>query len=116
MQKVVQEGLFHKYLDGEVFTHLQLGGSNPGKERLNRFICKVFYDSGNRQIDFNPEFTFCLSCEKTAKGLNEKCIYCGSAEIEGIARLTKYFSKISSWNKGKLAELKYRKINDNFDK
>jgi len=36
-----------------------------------------------------------------------------SAEVEGIARLTKYFSKISSWNKGKLAELKYRKVNDN---
>ena len=116
LQKVIQEGLFHKYLEGEVFTHLQLGGSNPGKEKLSRFIRKVFYDSGNRQIDFNPEFTFCSSCEKTAKGLNEKCIYCGSAEVEGIARLTKYFSKISSWNKGKLAELKYRKINDNFDK
>jgi ribonucleoside-triphosphate reductase len=116
LQKVIQEGLFHKYLEGEVFTHLQLGGLNPGKEKLSRFIRRVFYDSGNRQIDFNPEFTFCSSCEKTAKGLNEKCIYCGSAEVEGIARLTKYFSKISSWNKGKLAELKYRKINDNFDK
>ena len=116
LQRVIQEGLFHKYLDGEVLTHLQLGGSNPVKEKLSRFIRKVFYDSGNRQIDFNPEFTFCLSCEKTVKGLNEKCIYCGSADVEGIARLTKYFSKISSWNKGKLTELKYRKINDNFDK
>ena len=25
LQKVIQEGLFHKYLGGEVFTHLQLG-------------------------------------------------------------------------------------------
>jgi ribonucleoside-triphosphate reductase len=115
MQKVIQEGLFHKYLEGEVFTHLQLGDSNPGKEKLSRFVRNVFYDSANRQIDFNPEFTFCASCGKTAKGLNENCIYCGSAEVEGIARLTKYFSKTSSWNKGKLAELKYRKINDNFD-
>jgi ribonucleoside-triphosphate reductase len=115
LQKVIQEGLFHKYLEGEVFTHLQLGGSNPGKEKLSKFIRNVFYDSINRQIDFNPEFTFCLSCEKTAKGLNKNCIYCGSTEVEGIARLTKYFSKVSSWNKGKLAELKYRKVNDNFD-
>jgi ribonucleoside-triphosphate reductase len=116
MQKVIQEGLFHKYLAGEVITHLQLGGTNPGKEKLSRFIREAFYNSGNRQIDFNPEFTFCLSCEKTAKGLNENCIYCGSTEVEGIARLTKYFSKISSWNKGKLAELKYRRVNDNIDK
>jgi ribonucleoside-triphosphate reductase (formate) len=114
LQKVIQEGLFHNYLEEEVFTHLQLGGSNPGKEKLSKFIRSIFYDSVNRQIDFNPEFTFCLACEKTARGLNEKCIYCGSADVEGIARLTKYFSKISSWNKGKLVELKYRKINDNF--
>jgi ribonucleoside-triphosphate reductase len=116
MQKVIQEGLFHQYLEGEVFTHLQLGGANPGKEKLSEFIRRVFDDSGNRQIDFNPEFTFCLSCGKTARGLHEKCTYCGSADVEGIARLTKYFSKVSSWNKGKLAELKNRKINDNFDK
>ena len=116
LQKVIQEGFFHKYLEGEVFTHLQLGALNPGKDKLSRFIRDVFYNSDNRQIDFNPEFTFCPSCGKTARGLNESCTYCGSTEVEGIARLTKYFSKISSWNKGKLAELKYRKVNDNFDK
>lgn len=115
MQRVIQEGLFHDYLEGEVFTHVQLGGSNPGKEKLSRFIRSVFYDSVNRQIDFNPEFTFCLACEKTARGLQKKCIYCSSSEVEGIARLTKYFSKISGWNKGKLAELKSRTTNDDFD-
>jgi ribonucleoside-triphosphate reductase len=115
LQRVIQEGFFHKYLEGDVFTHIQLGGSNPGKEILSRFIYEVFHHSVNRQIDFNPEFTFCLSCEKTARGLHEDCIYCGSADVEGIARRTKYFSKTSSWNKGKLAELKYRKINDNLE-
>jgi len=59
---------------------------------------------------------FASPVKKTARGLHEKCVYCGSADVEGIARLTKYFSKISSWNKGKLAELKNRKVNDNFDK
>jgi ribonucleoside-triphosphate reductase len=116
LQKVIREGLFHKYLEGEVLTHLQLGGSNPGREKLSRFIRAVYDDSVNRQIDFNPEFTFCSSCQKTARGLHETCSYCGSADVEGIARLTKYFSKVSSWNKGKLAELKNRKINDDFGK
>jgi len=115
LQRVIWEGLFHHYLEGDVFTHIQLGDSDPGKEKLSTFIHEVFYNSANRQIDFNPEFTFCLSCEKTARGLHDKCIYCGSADVEGIARLTKYFSKISNWNKGKLAELKYRRINDNFE-
>jgi ribonucleoside-triphosphate reductase (formate) len=114
-ERVIQEGLFHKYLEGEVITHLQLGSFNPEKEDVCRFVTDVFYKSANRQIDFMPEFTSCSSCNKTAPGLNENCIYCGSAEVEGIARLTKYFSKISSWNKGKLAELKNRKINRNFN-
>ncbi len=115
MQRVIQEGLFHTALEGEVFTHIQLGGSDPGKEKLSRFIRSVFYDSANRQIDFNPEFTFCPACEKTARGLHKRCIYCSSFDVEGIARLTKYFSKISGWNKGKLAELKSRTTNDTFD-
>ncbi len=116
LQRVIREGLFHNYLEGDVFTHIQLGVSNPGGEKLSRFIRDVYDESVNRQIDFNPEFTFCLVCEKTSRGLHQTCSHCGSADVEGIARLTKYFSKISSWNKGKLAELKNRKINDGFGK
>ena len=114
LPRVIQEGQFHKYLEGEVITHLQLGGTTPDKEELCRFVQDVFYNSANRQIDFAPEYTSCLACGKTAPGLNEKCVYCGSTDVEGIARLTKYFSKISSWNKGKLAELKNRKVNEKY--
>ena len=71
----------------------------------------TFYVAVSR---FTPEFTSCLACGKTALGLNENCVYCGSTDVEGIARLTKYFSKISSWNKGKLAELKNRKVNEKY--
>ncbi len=113
-EKVIQEGLFHKYLEGEVITHLQLGSFNPDKEELCRFVKDVFYKSANRQIDFTPEFTSCVACGKTVSGLHENCIYCGSTDVEGIARLTKYYSKISGWNKGKLAELKNRKVNEDF--
>ena len=63
LQKVMREGLFHHYLEDEVITHLQLGDLNPGRNVLARFIRDVFYHSANRQIDFNPEFTFCLSCK-----------------------------------------------------
>ena len=115
LQRVIAEGLFHQYLEGEVITHLQLGGANPGKDVLSKFIHDIFYNSANRQISFTPEFTSCVSCGKTAPGLNENCIYCGSTDVEGIARLTKYFSKISSWNKSKLAELKNRKVIGGFN-
>ncbi|OPY86099.1 MAG: Anaerobic ribonucleoside-triphosphate reductase [Smithella sp. PtaU1.Bin162] len=115
IQRVIEEGFFHKYLEGEIITHLQTGSFHPDKEELSRFIRDVFYKSANRQVDFSPEFTSCFSCGKTAPGLNENCIYCGSTDVEGIARLTKYYSKVLSWNKGKLAELKNRRINKNFN-
>ena len=33
------------------------------------------------------------------------CQECGSAEIEIMTRVTGFFSKVNSWNKGKLGEL-----------
>jgi ribonucleoside-triphosphate reductase (formate) len=110
-QKVIEEGTFHQFLAGEVITHLQLGDANPKPETLSRFVRLVFEKSSNRRVDFTPEFTSCLACGKTARGLNEKCLYCGSEDVEGMARLTKYYSKISGWNKSKLTELKKRRIN-----
>jgi len=110
LQRVIEEGKFHRFIAGEVITHLQLGDANPGPEALGRFVKDVFDQSASRQIDFTPEFTSCLACGKTGRGLTEKCLYCGSSDVEGIARLTKYYSKISGWNKGKIAELRSRKI------
>jgi len=115
LHRVREEGLLHNDLEGEVLTHIQLGAAKPATEILVRFIRRVFFETTNRQIDFNPEFTFCRTCEKTVQGLHQSCVFCGSADVEGIARMTRYFSKISGWNRGKLAELKCRKINDNFD-
>ena len=62
---------------------------------------------------FSPEFTTCLECGKTARGLYDSCGHCGSENIEGITRITGYFTKLSSWNKGKLGELKDRYRNEN---
>lgn len=115
LRRAIAEGLFHKYLEGEVITHLQLGSFNPEKQTLVRFVKDVFCRSENRLIDFNPEFTSCNSCGRTMPGLNEKCVDCGSGDVERIARLTRYYGKISGWNKGKLAELYNRKVNKNFD-
>jgi len=47
-------------------------------------------------------------------GLIDECSYCGSTDVEGITRITGYFTKISSWNKGKLGELRERMRNQGF--
>ncbi|MFH1450613.1 MAG: anaerobic ribonucleoside-triphosphate reductase [archaeon] len=37
------------------------------------------------------------------------CPNCGSHKIEMMTRVTGFFSKVNSWNKGKIGELKKRR-------
>ena len=41
--------------------------------------------------------------------LSNKCPHCGSNHVEYITRVTGFFSKVGSWNKGKIAELRDRR-------
>ncbi|MFA7383461.1 MAG: anaerobic ribonucleoside-triphosphate reductase [Desulfurivibrionaceae bacterium] len=111
--RVEKEGLFHPLIEAGSITHLWLGEAQPDKEALASFVINVFKYTQNDQIAFSPEFTACLACGKTSRGLSETCPYCQSKEVDGITRITGYFTKISSWNKGKLGELhdRYRNIN-----
>lgn len=108
IDRVRMEGLFHPIIEAGALTHVWLGESRPSRESLANFVVKVFRWTQNDQIAFSPEFTTCLDCGRTERGLRESCGYCGSARVEGITRITGYFSKTSSWNKGKLGELRDR--------
>ncbi len=114
IERVKFEGLYHPLIEAGSLTHIWLGESKPSKESLANFVIKTFKHTQNDQIAFSPEFTTCLHCGKTGRGLSEKCSYCGSEEVEGITRITGYFTKISSWNKGKLGELRDRFRNTPF--
>ena len=109
---VEKEGLFHPLIEAGSITHLWLGEAQPDKEALASFVINVFKYTQNDQIAFSPEFTACLACGKTSRGLSEICPYCQSKDVDGITRITGYFTKISSWNKGKLGELhdRYRNV------
>jgi ribonucleoside-triphosphate reductase len=85
-----------------------LGESQPSAASIANFVIKTFKNSSNSQIAFSPEFTSCNDCGRTARGLRSTCSFCNSSNVEGITRITGYFSKISGWNKGKLGELKDR--------
>ena len=112
--RVKQEGLFHPLIEAGSITHVWLGESQPSPESLANFVTKTFKQTKNDQIAFSPEFTTCLDCNKTVRGLVDQCPYCGSFKIEGITRITGYFTKVSSWNKGKLGELKDRFRNNKY--
>ena len=114
IERVREEGLFHPLIEAGALTHIWLGEARPSKESLANFVIKTFKDTQNDQIAFSPEFTTCTSCGKTARGLMRRCNYCGSDETEGITRITGYFTKTSSWNKGKIGELNDRFRNAGF--
>ncbi|HVN67505.1 MAG TPA: anaerobic ribonucleoside-triphosphate reductase, partial [Candidatus Sulfotelmatobacter sp.] len=108
IDRVRQEGLFHPLIDAGALTHIWLGESRPNAESVANFVVKTFRQTQNSQIAFSPEFTACAACGRTARGLLETCPHCGSGDIEGITRITGYFSRIPGWNKGKIAELRDR--------
>jgi len=112
--RVRSDGSFHPLIEGGAVTHIWLGEAQPSKESLADFIIRVFNDTENRRLTFSPDFTTCLVCGRTSRGLNKQCVHCNSDEVEGISKITGYYSKISSWNKGKLAELRDRKRNGSY--
>jgi len=111
IDRVMKEGFFHPLIQGNAVTHVWLANGHSKKHALADFVVKVFHSTQNRQIIFSPDFTTCKGCSKTSLGLQEICPFCSSDEVEGVARITQYFSKISGWNKGKMAELRDRKRN-----
>jgi anaerobic ribonucleoside-triphosphate reductase len=108
IERVNSEGLFHPLIEAGSISHVWLGEAHPSKEALADFVVKTFKYTTNDQIAFSPEFTTCNSCHRTSRGLSDNCLYCGSNDVDGITRITGYFTKVSSWNKGKLGELKDR--------
>ncbi len=114
IERVRLEGLFHPLIEAGALTHIWLGEARPSKESLADFVIKTFKLTQNDQIAFSPEFTTCNVCFKTSRGLRSSCSYCGSTDVDGITRITGYFTKISSWNKGKKGELRNRYRNQDF--
>lgn len=116
IERVQLEGMFHPLIEAGSISHIWIGEARPSKEAIADFVIKTFRYTTNDQIAFSPEFTTCNSCFKTSRGLSSKCEFCGSEDVDGITRITGYFTKISSWNKGKLGELSDRYRNEEFFK
>jgi ribonucleoside-triphosphate reductase len=114
IERVTTEGLFHPLIEAGSISHIWLGESQPSKEAIADFVIKTFKHTTSDQIAFSPEFTTCNKCHRTSRGIADTCSYCGSADVDGITRITGYFTKVSSWNKGKLGELKDRYRNNEY--
>jgi len=114
IDRVTNEGLFHPLIEAGSISHIWIGEAQPTQEAIADFVTKTFKLTTSDQIAFSPEFTTCNKCHRTGRGLTDTCVYCGSPDVDGITRITGYFTKVSSWNKGKRGELKDRYRNDGY--
>jgi len=108
LERIELEGRFHPLMEGGCMTHIWLGESDPPASSVANLVKKTFDHTQNSQVAFSPEFTVCLDCGRTSRGLKESCPYCQSRHVDGITRITGYFTFTSGWNKGKRGELKDR--------
>ncbi len=108
IERVNKQSLFHPLIEAGAIVHIWLGESQPDPDSISNFVMKTFKNTQSSQIAFSPEFTVCNVCKRTHRGLHDKCPTCGSEDIYGITRIVGYFSKITTWNKGKVGELKER--------
>lgn len=109
IERVVREGRFHPFIKAGAITHVWMGEHKPDAKALASFVRKIFLHSQNAQVAFSPEFTICNDCGIVERGLLSSCNRCRSTNVDGVTRITGYFTKISSWNAGKRAELEGRK-------
>jgi ribonucleoside-triphosphate reductase len=106
--RVLEEGRFHPMIKAGAITHVWMGEKKPDPGALASFVRKIFLHTDNAQVAFSPEFTLCNVCGHVERGLKDSCVACGSPDVDGITRITGYFTRTSSWNGGKRAELRDR--------
>jgi anaerobic ribonucleoside-triphosphate reductase len=114
LTRVRLEGLFHPLFHAGAVTHVELGAAEPPASALAGFLVRAFRETKNNQIVFTPEFISCSQCGATSRGLLQKCPQCGSEEVDGLARISQYVSRVSGWNRGKRAELGDRNRNEGY--
>jgi ribonucleoside-triphosphate reductase len=109
IERVQKQSLFHPLIEAGAIIHIWLGESEPDPEAIKKFVIKTFQHTQAVQIAFSPEFTVCEACQQTSRGLYNACPKCSSEKVYGITRIVGYFSKIPTWNRGKLGELEERR-------
>jgi len=108
IDRVIMQSRFHPLIEAGAIIHIWLGEHEPDYRAIKEFVIKTFKYTQAEQIAFSPEFTVCNDCLTTVRGLHDTCSRCGSNDVYGITRIVGYFSKTTTWNKGKLGELKQR--------
>ena len=108
LERIDKQAMFNSIIEAGAIIHAFIGEETPQPRAIAELVREAFLRTQAAQITFSPEFTYCETCGRNSNGLHAKCPVCGSSDVVGETRIVGYFSKISSWNISKLAELRAR--------
>ena len=114
-ERIHREGKFHPLIGAGAAVQIWLGGKPAPPSGLADLLTWAYRETSCRQLIFSPEFTACRECGGTFPGLKSRCDRCFSPHVDGIAKITQYYSRVADWNKGKIAELEDRRRHEQFD-
>lgn len=109
LERIKAEGTFHEFGFVNAATEIWFGESVPQSEDIGRLISQAFYQSNCAELVFCPEFTICSNCNTTTRGLLPNCPACQSERVTRLAYAGDSYGVTSSWDAGRLAELKVRR-------
>lgn len=97
-----------KIVQGGVITHAWLGESHPDPKALWDLTKKIATNTETAYWTYTYDFTQCLDCNRFYKGIHDKCLICGSTNVDHISRITGYYGSLRRWNQSKIEEFKDR--------
>ena len=104
IERVKKEGSFHPLLDAGAMTHVWLGEGTPNPEAITKLTERIAKNTLTSYFAYTRDLTVCNRCLHTVAGVLQKCQKCGSTNIDWISRITGYYQRVSTWNKGKQQE------------
>jgi len=111
IERIQRQSMFHPAIESGAIIHAFIGEEKPSAESIFNLVKKTFETTQAAQLTISPEFTACLACKKTNRGLVEKCLECGNDDkrkLKGMTRIVGYYSYVDNWNPSKMAELEAR--------
>ena len=107
-ERIRVEGVFQDFGFRQAATAVWIGESAPPIEDFERLISDAFFRSSCTGLIFCPEFTQCSYCGATVRGRRSQCTSCSSERVEGVAYAGDRYGHVSSWDRGRQAELRDR--------
>jgi anaerobic ribonucleoside-triphosphate reductase len=107
--RIQREAAFHPLMDGGAMSHIWLGEGTPDPDAILKLTERIATKTLMGYFAYTKDLTLCSECLFTAGGMLKTCPKCGSSNVDWYSRITGYYQRVSSWNKGKQQELKDRK-------